>query len=263
MGGAKGWDEGLADDEKVAPEAVAKAALLNFLRGQGRFRGDTAIISELTIGKWSNRADLALCNGRLAAFEIKTREDSLARLDAQLAAYSTCFDEVSVVAASRHMNAVISRAPEHVGVYELQRTSEGPKVTLFRRPLRSPEVCGPKLAELLPVQALAKLLRETGVQPRSSRRADLMEAVEGVSTLKIGEAVRAFMRQRYAGATARFQQETRSRSILPQDVERLRVWPQRAAEPVPEPVVWDHAVFLQLLGQSPTNDQSLQSSSVS
>jgi hypothetical protein len=61
----------------------------------------TEILHELKIPRPSARIDIAVINGEMCGFEIKSDVDSLARLARQERAFSAIFDRVSVDAARR------------------------------------------------------------------------------------------------------------------------------------------------------------------
>src|ERR1700733_1041930 len=63
---------------------------------------DTEILHELRMPRPSGRVDIAVVNGRLAGFEIKSDFDSLSRLPRQVRAFSAVFDEMCVVTTPRH-----------------------------------------------------------------------------------------------------------------------------------------------------------------
>ncbi|MFK7604926.1 MULTISPECIES: sce7726 family protein [unclassified Pseudomonas] len=64
----------------------------------------------------SFRADLALANGRLVAFEIKSGADSLKRWPDQCQAYSNVFDEIWLCTHGRHLEKALSVTPKGVGI---------------------------------------------------------------------------------------------------------------------------------------------------
>lgn len=64
----------------------------------------------------SFRADLALANGRLVGFEIKSEKDSLKRWEAQKVAYTNVFDEVWLCSHAKHLSKAIETTPDHIGV---------------------------------------------------------------------------------------------------------------------------------------------------
>jgi hypothetical protein len=81
----------------------------------GRHRPTTAgAMLEMPIGR--SVADVVVVNGTITMYEIKTDLDSFARLDDQLADYSTLADNVYVVTSKSRSNAALRAAPSHIGV---------------------------------------------------------------------------------------------------------------------------------------------------
>ncbi len=62
------------------------------------------------------RADLALANGRLVGFEIKSGSDSLKRWPSQCEAYFRVFDEVWLCTHGRHLEKALTMTPKNAGV---------------------------------------------------------------------------------------------------------------------------------------------------
>ena len=85
-----------------------------------------------TIDK-SFRADLALANGRLVGFEIKSEKDSLKRWDAQKVAYTNVFDEVWLCTHVKHMNTALENTPKHIGLILCDNFNS---MTVYRKAVR-------------------------------------------------------------------------------------------------------------------------------
>jgi hypothetical protein len=83
---------------------------------------DTEIVNELKICGGRSRVDVAVVNGHLGAFEIKSAADRLDRLPSQMAAYSCVFDRLTLVCADGHLHDAVQMLPDHWGVI---RAEEG------------------------------------------------------------------------------------------------------------------------------------------
>ncbi|MGC6389030.1 sce7726 family protein [Ewingella sp. S1.OA.A_B6] len=84
----------------------------------GRHSGrEATMLSEFRVG--NNKADCVIVNGHSTCYEIKTKFDSLKRLQDQLTSYMKIFDKVYVVCDAVHINNVLSCIPDGVGVIEL------------------------------------------------------------------------------------------------------------------------------------------------
>ena len=106
-------------DVAIRREMHVKAAVIDRLLASPHMDSDAVLISEMTIAKWSRRADMVLANGLLWAFEIKSDLDSLARLPGQMEDFRHYFEKFTVVAAERFEKAIIAMVPDGVGVWIL------------------------------------------------------------------------------------------------------------------------------------------------
>lgn len=73
---------------------------------------DTEILHEMKMPRPSARIDLAVINGELAGFEIKSDLDTLTRLRRQAPAFNAVFDRVYLVTTDRHAAAAKSAVPD-------------------------------------------------------------------------------------------------------------------------------------------------------
>jgi hypothetical protein len=86
---------------------------------------DTLVLDELGLKHGRCRADIAVINGQLIGYEIKSNEDCLRRLVEQIKAYSDVFDRATVVVGTKHAEAVYSLVPEWWGIIVSHRGSRG------------------------------------------------------------------------------------------------------------------------------------------
>lgn len=100
-----------------------KTALIVRLHQKGML-DNAVLINEMVVAKWSRRADLALANGTLQAFEIKSDYDSLKRLDGQLATFNSRFEKVTVVCAPKFTVEVLNRVSHETEVLEVSKSND-------------------------------------------------------------------------------------------------------------------------------------------
>src|SRR3990172_5388577 len=72
---------------------------------------DSRLIDELGLCQGAARVDVAVVNGSLHGFEIKSDRDKLVRLVGQQAIYSRALDRVTVVTTARHIEDVPAAIP--------------------------------------------------------------------------------------------------------------------------------------------------------
>ncbi len=100
-------------------EYIYKAALTHKIL-LGRHSLQTAsMMNEFRVGEC--KADVAILNGTATVYEVKSERDSLSRLARQVAAYSTVFAKVYVIAAESHVQAVAKTVPKFVGILRLNQ----------------------------------------------------------------------------------------------------------------------------------------------
>ncbi len=80
--------------------------LFHFTRVHSKAR-DAVALSQLKVAK--SRADFVLVNGTAAVYEIKTDQDTFARIDTQLTDYYKAFPYVYVVVGESHLSQALSR----------------------------------------------------------------------------------------------------------------------------------------------------------
>jgi hypothetical protein len=211
-----------------SPEAIAKVALLTHLRSDGALRS-SALISELAVEKWARRADVVTVGSLMTCFEVKSRADRLTRLEDQLSAYSSVFDRVYAVVATKHMNTVMSRVPEYVGLKELVQVAKGVEARHVRDALPSPELATQASLNLLPVSELAKLIRAHSGRPCGSHnRAALLDAAISIPSEAIRSHLREYLKGKHGASTAAFNAAVSGRRIKVEDLAHLSIW-QRSA----------------------------------
>ncbi len=91
-------------------EAFIKSELINRLK-------KTSAISFFELPVNNSRVDVCSINGHSCAYEIKTKYDSLKRLEKQLSDYLSAFEYVYVVCPLEKMNSVALLLPDCVGLY--------------------------------------------------------------------------------------------------------------------------------------------------
>ncbi|MBT3193728.1 MAG: sce7726 family protein [Verrucomicrobia bacterium] len=77
---------------------------------------DTLVVDELGLMHGKCRADIAVINGHLSGYEIKSDEDTLNRLEQQAPAYAAVFDRATVVIGEKHAQDVEACIPEWWGI---------------------------------------------------------------------------------------------------------------------------------------------------
>lgn len=89
-----------------------------------RGRNNVLLIDELGLAHAKGRVDLAVFNGHLHGYEIKSAGDTLDRLPRQLVIYADSLQKLTLVVASRHIDHLAAIVPDWCGLTEI---IEGPR----------------------------------------------------------------------------------------------------------------------------------------
>ena len=101
-----------------------------------RVAPDTIVVDELGLSHAKARIDVAVINGSVHGYEIKSSLDTLeSRLPAQLELYTRCLEKLTLVCAPRHIERVTSIAPHWCGILMAEKGARGAVTfTTVRRP---------------------------------------------------------------------------------------------------------------------------------
>jgi len=110
---------------------------------------NTAIIDEFGVCQGRARVDMAVVNGTLQGYEIKSEDDTLSRLPLQADFYSKVFNTVTLVVASKHLRVVRTMVPKWWGLWEACKSSSGVVLRKARRRRPNPDPDPVSVAQLL------------------------------------------------------------------------------------------------------------------
>lgn len=162
--------------------------------------GETAIVEELGICRGAARVDVAVINGQLCGYEIKSEADTLERLPRQAELYNAVFDRVTLVVAKNHLGDALRETPSWWGIWTAAATIGGGVELSSGRPGSPNASVDPRaVVEFLwRDEALALLAaRDADRGYRSKRRGDIWDRVcEVYSPTEIRQAVSQALRRR-------------------------------------------------------------------
>lgn len=159
----------------------------------------TMMIDEMGLLDGDCRIDLAVVNGQLHGYEIKSDADTLERLPTQAAAYSSVFDRVTIVAGSKHFEKICGHVPEWWGI--IAATADENRLILRedRTPLDNNGVDPVAVASLLWRDELLTILKDHGAARGLSGRPrwHLRKVLGGLIPLdELKSMVRSTLKQR-------------------------------------------------------------------
>jgi hypothetical protein len=184
-------------------DAVIRQALKHQLLLKSSDPPDTVLIEELGLSRGHVRVDIALVNGRLHGYEIKSDRDSLRRLSAQVELYGKVFDRATLVVGDRFAECAHEAVPDWWGVIHAHQTTRGMQFRNLRRSRLNPERDPRVLAELLWACDALKLLDERNAAKgaRGKPRRVLWDRVcQHYTVSEIAKAVRQNLKARAANS---------------------------------------------------------------
>jgi hypothetical protein len=160
---------------------------------------DTRIVEELGLCQGIARVDLAVVNGSVHGYEIKSEHDTLARLPSQTDVYSRALDFVTIVTAPSHADKISNIVPSWWGVWSVTQDEDGIHLQQSREPRPNPEINPFALAQFLwrdeALQALVNHGLATGM--RSKPREQMWTRLAAALTLEdLSEVVRERLKRR-------------------------------------------------------------------
>lgn len=100
---------------------------------------DTLVVEELGLNYGEVRVDVAVINGSIHGYEIKSQKDTLERLPAQLTVYSASLDYVTLVVHESHVTKALEMIPRWWGVQVVKGTPEAVQFKERRKSRRNPK----------------------------------------------------------------------------------------------------------------------------
>lgn len=125
---------------------------------------ETLVIDELGLCEGDARIDIAVVNGTLTGYEIKSAADTLQRLPNQVAIYSRLFDQVTLVSSKSHIEKADHIIPPWWGITEVSEIEKTVKFSLIREAQDNPSIDAFYLAQLLWRDEALLILKEIGAE---------------------------------------------------------------------------------------------------
>jgi len=159
---------------------------------------DSKIVEELKIPAAQARIDLAVINGHLHGFEIKSAVDTLRRLPNQIQAYTKVFDYLSIITEGKYYQQIINSTPDWVGVYTCTSKKGIDKMKMVRPASINNSKEAFYIAKLLWRTELLDVLQENNIRFKTKDRNWLLaEALaSNLSISELSRVVRARLKQR-------------------------------------------------------------------
>lgn len=182
-------------------DSAIRAALRARLRKEREKEPRAVVIEELGLCRGQARLDVALVNGLLHGYEIKSDRDSLRRLHRQVDIYGKVLDRATLVVGDRFLAAAPGIVPPWWGVLHAEVPQDRIKLRTVRRPRRNQHRDPRFLVEMLWSEHAMEILerRDAARGVRHKPRRVIWDRVcERLSLEEIADAVRAGLKARQA-----------------------------------------------------------------
>ena len=133
--------------------------------------GDTLIRHEVGLCANERRIDIAVFNGEISGYEIKSDADTLNRLFRQAGAYGRVLDRVTLVTTLRHLEKAVDLLPSWWGVVVAKQDQGHVILKSMRKPCINTELDPFSLAQLLWRSEALEELKARGLSKGLSKKA--------------------------------------------------------------------------------------------
>ncbi|NKE72983.1 sce7726 family protein [Candidatus Manganitrophus noduliformans] len=100
----------------LTSDQLIRTALKESLRNIHKDDHQAKIIEELGVTHGAARVDIAVINGSIHGYELKSDIDTLYRLPSQMRYYNSVFDRITLVVGKSHLHEAIKIVPEWWGI---------------------------------------------------------------------------------------------------------------------------------------------------
>lgn len=160
----------------------------------------TLVVDELGLEHGACRADIAVINGHMIGYEIKSDLDSLKRLSSQINTYNAVFDRSSVILTERHLDEAMHIVPDWWGVILAEEiTQRDTHFRYLRRPCKNVNTNDYSIAQLLWRNEAQEVLMKLGIrgaQLRRSRAFLYKDIIELLTPSALRRTVREYLKKR-------------------------------------------------------------------
>lgn len=161
---------------------------------------NTLIVDELGLEHGKCRADIAVINGYINGYEIKSEKDSLVRLKNQIDKYNAVFDHSSIVLEKRHLNEVMNLAPKWWGIiFAMESENRSICFETIREPSQNLLIDDFAVAQLLWRNEAREILENLGVKGKQLRecRSNLYQyIIDMLDSCTLRSLVREYLKKR-------------------------------------------------------------------
>ncbi len=144
-------------------DLIIRSALREDLRRRYARNRKLRIIEELGVQHGNARIDIAVVNGTMHGYEIKSDQDTLKRLPEQMDIFNAVFDKMTLIVGKNHLYEAINIVPDWWGIVIAKTNSNGSVVfSRIRRTEINKNQNSVSVARLLWREEALRILEEQG-----------------------------------------------------------------------------------------------------
>lgn len=160
---------------------------------------DYRIIPEMAVCDGLSRVDIAVANGKLYGYEIKSDADTLERLPQQQEFYNKTFDKVFIVVGTKYESVIEEFIPDWWGIYVAYYDKR--QNVLFKQKKKGRKnrtISAESLLELLWREEVENLLKKHNFKGLSGKNRRILRQIasDNLSLREIKEYTRETLKQR-------------------------------------------------------------------
>ena len=144
-------------------DSDVRRAVKNWLGSEHAHDPDSYIVEEMGVWSGTVRIDIAIINGSLSGYELKSDRDTLERLPHQRDIYGRVFDYLHLVVGKRHADHAEKLLPTWWGVKIALAGVNGVELVPHREPTENPNPDPYLIAELLSKEEAVGVLDAVGL----------------------------------------------------------------------------------------------------
>lgn len=158
----------------------------------------TKIIDEMGILNGSSKVDVAVINGKLHGYEIKSERDTLDRLPLQSKYYNTVFDKMTIVCSDKYLKKIEAIIPKWWGILEVRKNKKSFTLVKKRNALLNPNVDISSISKLLWRDEMIEILEQKNIKKiKSKTKLALVDIITNeLPPQEIKDQVRYYLKNR-------------------------------------------------------------------
>ena len=160
---------------------------------------DYRIIDEMTICDGEARVDIAVANGLLYGYEIKSDADTLQRLINQQECYNKTFDRICITVGKKYSDSIAEHIPDWWGIYVAEEDENGNVQLICQRISQdNKEVNSKSLLELLWRDEVYDFLKKNNIEKISGKNRRILRniIIENFTRQEIKDFTRETIKRR-------------------------------------------------------------------